>query len=182
MKMIYKNGWLFAGIFGAVAGLCGCATHEKIANPTPPPTSIGCQYHGVMYSDGAVVGREGTIYRCTAGQWLSTGKTCEPDVTILFQGDALVGNSVVSVAPGQYPAVISAYQARYIVVSRVSDIAFGIKNTSSQCLVAVYVWTGPEGQPIIRHYMVPAGMQINVHQEGHSGRIIAEVPCPTAHQ
>jgi hypothetical protein len=176
MKTVYK--YISLNALAAVILLCGCASqHTKVPNPTEI-TSVGCQEGGVIYSDGAVVGIGGVVFQCTGGQWKSTGKTCEPDVTFLFQGEALVGNTVYTVEPGHNPVVISAYQPKYLVFSK-ADHDLAIKNITARCLVAVYVWTGPAGELVIRHYKVEGNSRITVTREGVKGRCIGEVPCPS---
>jgi hypothetical protein len=173
MKTVYKYASL--NVLAVVVLLCGCASHHtKVTNPTEI-TSVGCQEAGVIYSDGAVVGIGGVVFKCTGGQWKSTGKTCEPDVTFLFQGEALVGNTVHTVGPGQYPVVVSAYQPKYLVFSK-ADHELRIKNTSSQSILAVYAWTGSAGELVIRHYIVQGNSQVIVKREGVRGQCIGETP------
>ena len=115
--------------------------------------------------------------------WQRTMRVCDPDVTILFQRQvAVVGNRVLSVAEGQNPIAISAYRPRYLLFFFGGPSQLGIKNMTSRCMVAVYVWNPSNGAPIIRHYSVEANSQINVEREGVSGQCIAEIPCETPRQ
>ena len=185
MKTLIKKVLLFAGIFEVVVALCGCASNsskQPIANPAGNVATVGCQYEGIIFSEGAVVGQAGSVFICKDGDWQRTMRVCDPDVTILFQGKAVVGNRVLSVAEGQNPIAISAYRPRYLLFFFGGPSQLGIKNMTSRCMVAVYVWNPSNGAPIIRHYSVEANSQINVEREGVSGQCIAEIPCETPRQ
>jgi hypothetical protein len=195
MKTLYKDILSFAGIFGAIVVLSGCASNEN-TNPTGI-TSQGGQYKGVIYSDGAVVGQDGRECMCRGGQWQPTGGICKTNVTLLIQGDALVGNTVYSVAQGQNPLVIPAYVPKYleffqvkpssIALENVDSSAFWllsrypplleIMNKSPDCIEADYVWFPADGKPIVRNYRVCGNSEALAKQEGTTGYCIGEFPC-----
>jgi hypothetical protein len=195
MKTLYKDILPFAGIFGAVVLLSGCASNEN-TNSTGI-TSQGGQYRGVIYSDGAVVGQDGRECVCRGGQWQPTGGICDTNVTLLIQGDALVGNTVYSVAEGQKPLVIPSYVPQYLEFFHVNPSSLALENVDpsafwllnsdpplleivnkcADCIDADYVWTPAEGKPIVRIYRVCGYSETFAKPEGVTGYCIGEFPC-----
>jgi len=176
------------GVLAAVAitiAIHNAGAQTKVTNKTANAAfSVGCDYNGVTYSQGAVVCQGGHEYVCGGdGGWQSTGRDCDAKSGTLIKGQATTKYTVFAVKPGEQPATINAMSDEKQIAAQFPCVSFfsggpgklGIRNNCPQCKIAVVMWTPRVG---VVKYSVKGYGEILVDLASATGQLIGEEPCP----
>lgn len=127
-----------------------------------------CVYAGQEYSEGAEVCHETRVMKCVSGAWIDTGRSCEANEESELEVTSTIARRV---APSQ-----CTFCCRFFNIGQVTRV--GLRNTCTECKVAVINFNLFNGKHEIRKFKVPGKSDIEVDtSKSQLTEIIDEETC-----